>query len=63
MIQMAAEVKKHDIGKVNGTVIDNDEKIRKTLQHEGINATLTKKSGDTIKVGIDLIKRGTSQNH
>ena len=55
IIQMACEVKQYDLGEVSGTVIDNDEKVSTVLGRNGISATLTKKSGDTIKVGIDLI--------
>ena len=55
IIQMAHEVQTHDMGEVEGTIIDNDEKIRTVLQRHGIHATLTQKNGDTIKVGIDLI--------
>ena len=54
-IEMAGAVKKHDMGKVSQTVIDNDLNIKKILQREGISSVMTKKSGDTIKAGIDLI--------
>ena len=55
MVQMATEVKYHDIGEIESTIIDNDEIIKNILTREGIHAILTTKSGDTIKVGIDLI--------
>lgn len=55
IIQMAGEVKQNDMGEVSGTIIDNDEKIANVLRRENFHVTMTKKSGDTIKVGIDLI--------
>ena len=53
--EMAGEVKKHDLGGVESTVIDNDENIQSLFRREDIYAIMTKKSGDSIKVGIDLI--------
>ena len=55
-IEMAGAVKQHDMGnKVGVTIIDNDENIQSLLKREGIHAKMTKKSGDTIKAGIDMI--------
>ena len=53
---MAGAVKQHDMGnQVGVTIIDNDENIQSLLKREGIHAKMTKKSGDTIKAGIDMI--------
>ena len=55
-LEMAAQVKKHNIGKPRKTIIDNDDNIRKILAKSGISATLAPKGHDSVKAGIDMIQ-------
>ena len=55
-LEMADNVKKHDIGRSRRTIIDNDENIRKILSKQGIAATLAPKGTDSVKAGIDMIQ-------
>ena len=52
---MASEVKDHDVNEIESTTIDNDKIVKNVLSRNGIHADMTEKSGDTIRVGIDLI--------